>query len=289
VPRPAFVPLARLPAERLWATDSGLNQDFILRPVSGASFEAVEAEIDAMLDGLVAAGTLVPRRDDPDGSTARVHPGLNVPPLMRPMVRTAVGVLSLAALLILIIPCANVANLLVVRALDARGQMAIRRALGASRGRIVGQALTESLVLALLGAAAGVGVSLAIGTTLQGETLWGLPPLEGFLVDRRVWTFRLVALVRTALLSGALPAAVAARFAPPAAPAAAGDRTTGRHPVVRHGSSTVQSAVALPLLVGRALLVRTVFRGYAVGSGLEASNVHVASMNEWRSGPIALG
>src|SRR5690606_18041802 len=191
VPRPAFVPLARLPAERLWATDSGLNQDFILRPVSGASFEAVEAEIDAMLDGLVAAGTLVPRRDDPDGPTARVHPGLNVPPLMRPMVRTAVGVLSLAALLILIIPCANVANLLVVRALDARGQMAIRRALGASRGRIVGQALTESLVLALLGAAAGVGVSLAIGTTMQGETLWGLPPLEGFLVDRRVWTFGL--------------------------------------------------------------------------------------------------
>src|SRR5690606_21672181 len=185
-----------------------------------------------------------------------------------------------AALLILIIPCANVANLLVVRALDARGQMAIRRALGAPRGRIVGQALTESLVLALRGAAAGVGVSLAIGTTLQGETLWGLPPLEGFLVDRRVWTFGLVALVLTALLSGTLPAVVAARFDPAAALTDAGDRTTGRHQVVRHGISTVQIALSMTLLVGSALLVRTVFNVYAVDSGLDASNVHVASIND---------
>jgi len=288
VPRSAFVPLTGFPAERLWAIDSSLNQDFILRPRPGASFEAVEAEINSVLDGLAEARALVVGGDAPDLPKARLHPGLNVTPVVRPLVQAALAVLSVAGVLILIIPCLNVANLLLVRALDGRGQMAVRRALGASGARIVGQALTESLLLAALGAAAGTGVAFLIGTTLQGHSLWGLPALEGFAMDGRVLTFGLTALVLTALLSGMLPALVATRFDPAAALTDAGSQTTGRHQTVRHGISTLQIALSMTLLVGSVLLARTVMNVYSVDSGLDVSGVHVASINDWRADRIEL-
>lgn len=289
VPRSAYVPLTGFSAERLWATDSSLNQDFILRAAAGVRLESAEAEINAILSGLAETGAIPGEQAGSGGPSARVHPGLNVTPVMRPLVRTALAVLSLAGVLILLIPCANVANLLVIRALNARGQMAVRRALGASRTRVVSHALAESFLLAVLGAVAGIGVAFLIGTTLQGHSLWGLPALEGFALDRRVWTFGLAALVITALLSGTLPAVVAARFDPAAALTDAGAQTTGRHRWIRHGISTVQIALSMTLLVGSVLLARTVMNVYAVDSGLDVSGVQVVSIKDWRREPITLG
>ena len=288
LPRSAFVPLTGLPVDRLWAAESRLHQDFILRPVPGVSPDAVQAEVNAILNGLSETAALTSEQEALDGLVARVRPGLSVPPQIRPRVHMVLGVLALAGTLILVISCANLANLLVVRALHERGQMAVRRALGASRVRIVGQALAESLLLAMLGAVAGLGVAVVIGSTLEGEALWGLPALEGFSVDHRVWLFGLLTLVTTALVSGALPAVVAARFDPASALSDVGAQTTSRYHVARASISTVQIGLSMTLLVGSLLLGRTVWNIYSVDSGLNDSDVYVASINDWRTERISL-
>jgi putative ABC transport system permease protein len=177
---------------------------------------------------------------------------------------------------VLLIACANVANLLLVRALGRRREMAIKLALGASRFRLMRQFMTESLLLALMGGAAGLLISLWVGNLLHNFNPLPTFPIQFDLsADGRVIGFSLVASVATGLILGIIPALRGTR---PDLISALKDETssaTGGSSKSRLRNSFVvaQIAISLLLLIGATLLLRSLQNAQAIDPGFRAENV----------------
>jgi predicted permease len=184
--------------------------------------------------------------------------------------------------LVLLIACANISGLLLARATARQREMALRQALGAGRGRLWRQVLTESLVLAIAGGLLGVLFAS-----------WSSAALIGFLGDTfvevtpspRVLAFTLAVSVATALLFGLVPAMGLTR--PDLVPALKND-AGGRPSIRRLRLRTVlvagQVALSLLLLIGAGLFIRTLTNFRSLDAGFEASHVLVASLNPGLSG-----
>jgi putative ABC transport system permease protein len=121
-------------------------------------------------------------------------------------VRRPLLILIGAAGFVLLIACANVANLLLTRAASRQKELAIRAALGAGRRRLIGQMLTESLVLAVAGGAAGLMFAAWGIQTLQSLAPSNLPRLTGIHIDTAVILYTSVAALLTGLIFGTAPA-----------------------------------------------------------------------------------
>ena len=186
---------------------------------------------------------------------------------------------------VLLIACANVANLLVARATIRRREIAIRSALGAGRSRLMWQLLTESLLLSLAGGVLGLGLGYVGVRALLAINPSDIPRVgeQGAAValDWRVLVFTLVAAILTGILFGLVPALSTSRSDISNTLRESGARSgTGlRHNKARAVLVITEMALALVLLVGAALLIRTFGALRGVNPGFDARNVLIMEMS----------
>jgi predicted permease len=170
-----------------------------------------------------------------------------------------------AVALVLLIACANVANLLLARAVSRKRVTAIQAALGASRLRLIRQGLTEGLVLALAGGILGAILAFFSLQLLKGLLPADVPRIDQMGIDLRLLAFALGISVLTGLLFGSFPAWLASR-ARPSDPLKEGSRDTGGGAAGR-GLLVAEVALATLLLIGAGLLIRSLFELTRVDPG----------------------
>jgi len=178
-----------------------------------------------------------------------------------------------AVLAVLLIACANIANLLLARAVGRDREIAVRAALGASRFRLVRLALTESLLLAVAGGAAGCGLAFVLLRAFQAIAPEGLPRIEEATVDQRVVLFSAAAAVLSGILFGLFPALRRTEGA-----VLGSARTVGpARGWLRGALVTAQIAISVTLLTGAGLLLRSLDNLERLPMGFESDRVITAS------------
>ena len=195
---------------------------------------------------------------------------------LREEYESPLSLLLAATGLVLLIACANLANLLLARASVREREMAVRQAIGASRGRLIVQLLSESLLLAVLGTALGVALAQVLSRALIAFlSTPDNPVFVGLQLDLRMLGFTAAMAVGTCLLFGLLPALRATRIAPAAAMRAGGrSMTAGRERYgLRRALVTAQVALSLVLLVGAVLFVRSLQKLLDVQPGFRPEGI----------------
>ncbi|HTM25963.1 MAG TPA: ABC transporter permease [Vicinamibacterales bacterium] len=191
-------------------------------------------------------------------------------------VRPALFVMLGAVGFVLLIACANVANLLLARATTRQREMAVRAALGAGRGRLVAQSLTESGLLSAAGGAVGLVLAwwavAALRTTIAARV--PVPRLEALAVDGWVLGFAFAIALLSGLAFGVIPALSAAGLSFVEALKEGGRTGTSRRGArIRHTFVVAETALALVLLVGAGLLVRSFVALMHVDAGFDPSQI----------------
>ena len=241
-----------------------------LRP--DATAEQARSEVAA-----IASAVRPDRAVDRTGMTAAVIP---LKDTVIGRVRTSLVVLAGAVVFVLLIACANVANLLLIRAATRRHEMAVRVALGASRGRIARQLLTESVLIALLGGAAGILVAfVGVRALLAMAPAGRIPRIDEVHLNGWVLGFTLAVSVVTGILFGVVPARGGARREPQEALGLGTRLVGGPHQRLRTVFVTAEIALALILLTGAGLMIKSFFLMRSLDTGYDASHVVTMSVN----------
>jgi len=188
-------------------------------------------------------------------------------------VRPALVVLMAAVALVLVIACANVANLLLARGTARGRELAVRAALGAGGRRLARQLLTESAVIGLAGGALGVFVAWALTRAVPAWAPEGFPRLDEIRLDTRVLGFAVLASLVAGTLAGLVPASRASRTELSSALRTGDARSAGAGERARAVLLALEAALSVMLLIGAALLVRSFVALVNVDPGYSAANV----------------
>jgi putative ABC transport system permease protein len=256
-------PLALNPAN---ATRGGHFLGTIARLKPGVSLEQASAEMKGIAQRL--AQQYPESSKDESAETIRMYDLITGP--IRPMLIT----LFAAVAVVILIACANVANLLLVRASVREKELAIRAAMGAGRHRLVLQMLSESLLLAFVGGAAGVALAYLAIPSIQTLSAGSIPRVMDVTLDRNVLAFSFLVTLVTGLLFGIAPAWQASRGGVGAVLKDASRSSTGaRGHRLRGVLLVAEVALSLILLVGASLLLRSFARLTHVDPGFRAERV----------------
>jgi predicted permease len=183
--------------------------------------------------------------------------------------------------LLLLIACANVANLLLARTSARRKEIAMRAALGAARGRVIRQLLTESILLAFFGGALGVFAAVWGTKLLAALAPNNIPQVQGISVDRTVLLFAALLSAVTGVLFGLAPAFAASRTDVNEILKEEGRESTGgrRGNSVRNAFVVAQVAIAFLLVIGGGLMIRSFIDAQSSRSGVQPENVLTATIS----------
>jgi predicted permease len=249
------------------ANDVAENWPTIARLRDGVTREQAQADVTALMAPFRAA---YPNQvsDQDRGMTLATFSELYVDR----GVRRALWILMSAGTFVLLIACANVANLFLARATGRRREIAVRVALGATQARIARLVLTESVLVAAAAGALGLVLGQWIASVLVALTPAEIPRLPSVGVDWRVMLFTFVVSLGTTLLFGGTAAWPSAR-ARLAEVLKDGSRTSSGPSRVRRGLLVMQSALAMVLLVGAGLLVVTLIRLTRVDPGFDVEGL----------------
>ena len=236
----------------------------------GESLSKAQAELDTIDDRY--------RRQFANFADAGKDPSPKVTSLAESLVgnlRSSLLVLLAAVGFVLLIACANVANLLLARASAREKEIALRKALGASRGRLVAQMLSESLVLSLIGSVLGIGLAFAMIPVLRSLKQASLPRLVETRMDAPVLLFSLALCVVTAALFGMAPAVQAAgkQLHDSLKEGVRGSSSGGRRGRLRGVLVVAEMAVALILVTGAGLLGESFARLMQVNLGFSPQGI----------------
>lgn len=230
----------------------------------GVPLEQAQAEFSQLLAAMVARF--------PDFNASKQSA---VTPLLDDFtgpVRPALYALLGAVGFVLAIACANVANLLLARGAARQQELAVRASLGASRGNLIGQLLTESFVLAALGGALGIALAYAAFAAFRVYAPKNLPRVDHVAMDGRVLLFALAAVVVTAILFGLIPALRLSKIDLHTSLKEKAKGSSGKT-MFRNGLVVAQVAAAMVLMTGAGLLIRSLYTLTKVDLGFEASHL----------------
>ena len=255
--------------DKPWTSNRSLTTlDVVARLRPGITLQAANAEMSGIARNLARQYP----DDDRDHAEARVLPELD---RITGGVRTPLLVLLGAVGCVLLIACANVASLMLARGTARQRELAIRAAIGAGRERVARQLMTESLVLSLMGGAAGLLLALAGTRALLRLAASNVPRLDLVGLDARVLAFTIVVSVVTALLFGVAPALRLSRTDLTEALKEGGRGSDGGagHTRFRSGLVIAETAIAAVLVTGAGLLIESFRRLESVAPGFSAENV----------------
>jgi putative ABC transport system permease protein len=195
-------------------------------------------------------------------------------------IRPAILLLTGAVILVLLIACANVANLLLARAVDRQKEIAVRIALGAGRLRIVRQLIIESIVLSCVGAVAGLLVTAWVVSFLTSSAAAALPRMHNVAIEWRVIFFAFALAVLTGLIFGLVPALYATRTPIRASlnEESRGGSGSTRQRKLHASLVVVEIGLALVLLVGAGLLLRSFAKLTNVPTGFDPGNLLIVNL-----------
>ena len=242
--------------------------EYFLLPVgrlrADVSADTARGELEAVMSRLRAEYPVANNNIVLDAQPARDFAVANV--------RQQLWVLMASVGVVLLIACANLANLLLARATGRRTEMAIRQAIGAARSRLARQLLVESLVLALVGGAAGAVAGRFFLDALVAWLPAGIPRLASVTVDGRILLFTFAVSVITGVFFGLAPAIQLSRLTGAAA-LREGTRSSTARSAVRSALVVAEVALAVVLLSGAGLLIRSFMRLQQVDPGFSPDRV----------------
>ena len=251
------------------ARDSKFGWDVLARLRPGVRLEQAQAEMNGVAARLAAAWPETNR-----GSGVRVVSLLDQ---VTNQVRLALKLLLAAVTLVLLIACTNIGNLLLARATGRAREVTVRASLGATRGQLISQFLTESAVLSLIAASLGFGLAAFGLKALLALAPHSIPRLSEVSLDYRALLFTVAISLVGALLFGLTPALrLAAGAIAPGQRAVGGARSTRR---LRDALVVTEYALAIVLLAGAGLLIRSLASVLRVDPGFHAGGVLTVEMH----------
>jgi len=266
-----FVPMAFAPGDNMNShSNNFLRMVGRLKP--GVTLEQAAGDLNRLSDAIIAE------------QHVNTGTAIDVAPLRDALVgdvRQAVLVLIGAVGFVLLISCANLTNLLLSRAAVRRREIAVRLAMGATRARLIRQFLTESLLLAVAGGAAGLGLAYLLVGALNGLSQRVLPRAEDIHVDPAVLVFTFGVATLTGILFGLAPAiqSVAPEVTDDLKDGTRGASGGGARHRLRSALVVAEVALSLVLLAGAGLMVKSVYRLLHVDAGFQTERVLTMQIN----------